>query len=153
MKAGEKILIYLQIEKRLRQEYYYLYQYLSDYGITMIPVTMENLFDFLNTYNRVDIILFEKSLRDRSYILKRCRKKLEYLIEHQKISLYHFSSFEKTELNVHYRYKSLYKSLPLPLSINDIGIYLALQIDSSNYSDDNHWPGRKSSSIGFLKAA
>lgn len=136
----EHYIFYLEMTSNVTKEYLQLSTALSEWGISLIPVSVEAYIELWGNTKRhaITIVNSIESVKNR----KIAASKIDLLIQWKRITLYELTSFEQNKLFKKIVHSDLYTSIALPVEYN----LIAKQIASQFYLDVlelNKWPGKR----------
>ena len=135
----EVYIYFLRLEGELPWYFFKMANYLGDYSVTLVPVTVNELAD-LAQGNKQYVFTACVNLTQHQ-ILKRIRQKyLDFTLLNKTFCLYHLSSFQEFDIAAKARYNKCYEFYPLPSDMKDIAYDIALRMYEEN-NESTSWPG------------
>lgn len=141
----EVYIYFLRLEGELPWYFFRMANYLSEYNITLVPVTLRELTD-LASGSKQYVVTACVNLSQHQ-ILKRIRQKyLDFTLLNRKFALFHLSSFQEFDIAAKARYNKCYSFYQLPVDMKDVALDIALKIYEEN-KDKASWPGGRRSKL------
>lgn len=114
-----KHIFYLQLTNKLPNDYYDLSLKLSKQGIVLIPVTSENLVDFIHGNEKMHLIAVINNSKSKFLFQKKVERFIFHLISNRKIFFYLCNSFSSIFLREPFiNGKKAYVKFDLPVELN-----------------------------------
>ena len=144
-KNQEVYIYFLRLEGELPWYFFRMANYLSEYSVTLVPVTVRELAD-LASPNKQYVVTACVNL-SQNQILKRIRQKyLDFTLLNRKFALFHLSSFQEFDIAAKARYNKCYTFYQLPTDMKQVALDIALKIYEES-KDKLSWPGGRRSKL------
>ncbi|MDD0852445.1 hypothetical protein HBN50_05015 [Halobacteriovorax sp. GB3] len=141
-------IFYLQFEKNLNSEFFYLTRVLNEYGVKLIPIRLQDLIQ-MKLKNRDYIICLVKSMEARSKFLVAKRRFLDFAMKSGRLVVFDASSFGPQHVDSSVHRKGCYHHLNLPVDIYELVEEISLTIYKDSINKSGKWPGGRRAKLPY----
>lgn len=104
---------YLKLDPKLDETFIKLDGEFKKYSLSLIPIDFKGLCEISKGVSRINVIVFVKNLNNLDYYTKRINKLMKMMIIHDRVQLFHISSFKECN-HFDLGYKDNYTFFDLP---------------------------------------
>jgi hypothetical protein len=138
-------IFYLNITGRLPRSYFTLDQNFRDMGISLIPITIEQLLTIGDDKTGSHIISVVGNIQEKLTFERKHKKLVRYLLRNNMIYFYQASSFSELNDTGHFRTASNYFFFKLPVEVERLTMNIVKYFHLKK-QDRFKWPGGRSPS-------
>lgn len=146
--GSEDIVFFLKTSRRLPQSYFDLEPNFREQGITLVPVTIDNLLMMSKEVNKVHIVTCITSMNQKQYFERKVRRVITMLVRNNVATFFQISSFEDTNIGSSLKVSRNYYFTKLPVKAK----YYCDKISKYYYLSKVkkfRWPGTTSPRMGL----
>lgn len=146
--GSEHIIFFLKTSRRLPPCYFDLEPHFREQGITLVPVTIDNLLMMSKEVNKVHIITSITSENQKNYFERKVRRVITMLVRNNVATFFQISSFDDTNIGSSLKVSRNYYFTKLPVGTkyycDKIAKYYFLR-----KVKEFRWPGARSPRMGL----
>jgi len=136
---SDTYILFAQWENKISDDFIRLAAEFKSFGITLVPVKLQELDHFLNR-RQVPVIILTKTIKQYQTFQALRKKHIDFYLKTKKIRLFHLNSFGEIDVYRPLKQKGHYVSLNLPCKFRDVAIRVLSEYIENNI-EDKRWPG------------